>query len=172
MSRFVVIPVNLYLYLTYYILLLFILWPLFSIVTNTLFVISQISILLPYQIPYWNRLSLGFLSFWRCKGSTVCAHSKVFLRFFPLFYLFLDMRQSTGFHEIWLFNWSFASPNFFFVVQEFRNCRSSDNSPNSHRQAQWSFVVVMSELLNFCNFWTPLNLRKLSYYDFLFFDNQ
>ena len=90
--------------LTYY-LLLFILWPLFILVTNTFFVILQISILLPYQIPYWNRLSFGFLSFWRCKGSTVCAHSKEFLRFFPIFYLFLDMRQSDEFKWIWLLYW-------------------------------------------------------------------
>ena len=126
-------------FLTYY-LLLFILWPLFFLVTNTFFVILQISILLPYQIPYWNRLSFGFLSFWRCKGSTVCAHSKEFLRFFPISYLFLDMRQSDEFKGIWLLcwrGWVIHSINkymwFVFVPLPFGECRTKKSPSYSSR---------------------------------------
>ena len=42
--------------------------------------------------------------------------------------------------------------NIIIEVQEFRSCRSSDNSPNSPHYVQWRLIGVMSELLNFCNF--------------------
>ena len=65
---------------------------------------------------------------------------------------------------IYNYNWSFAFAQLF-EVQEFRSCRSSDNSPNSPYYVQWCLIGVMSELLNFCNFWTPFNLLKLSNYN-------
>ena len=39
----------------------------------------------------------------------------------------------------------------FKMEKEFRNCRSSDNSSNLPRRAQWLLTVVRSELLSLLN---------------------
>ena len=48
----------------------------------------------------------------------------------------------------------------FKMEKEFRNCRSSDNSPNSPRLAQWLLTVVRPELLSLLN---SFQLVKMSY---------